>query len=107
MKVSIQTRNGCVKINQVIYWKSHGRVFVIDKDQKIVLETVLLVKFFTSPNFTNFQRQLNMYGFKHLMGTTEKLAYYHESFLRMKPGLTEHIRRLARKGKLLKLHVAF
>lgn len=97
-----------IPIKEVIQWKPHGRVFYIRPEFKKILEDHVLPKFFQSNSFLNFQRQLNMYGFKHLMSGYDKLAYYNEFFLRTKPGLTSRIKRIPRKGKKLYfIHVFF
>mmetsp|Transcript_964 Transcript_964/g.1262 ORF Transcript_964/g.1262 Transcript_964/m.1262 type:complete len:494 (-) Transcript_964:77-1558(-) len=86
-----------VLLHEVIYWKPHGRAFVIVEDYKHILESHLLKTFFRSRKFRNFQRQLNAYDFKRLAGDECKLAYYHECFLRSKEFLSALIVRIPRK----------
>ena len=70
----------------------------MNSECKVELQENLLQKFFGSKNFANFQRQLNMYGFKHLVGDVNRLAYYHEYFLRGRLSLTVMIHRNPKKG---------
>lgn len=58
----------------------------------------ILPKYFKSGVYASFQRQLNMYNFKHLTSGGDAGAYYHELFLRGKPDLCEGIQRMRIKG---------
>jgi len=59
-------------------------------------------KYFNQTKYTSFQRQLNMYGFRHLTIGMDRNAYYHEYFLKHKGFLCEHIRRTSIKGNGVK-----
>jgi len=48
--------------------------------------------------YPSFQRQLNIYGFQRLTAGPDKGGYYHELFLRSKPGLAYRIQRHKLKG---------
>ena len=86
----------------VIGWLSHGRGFKI-RDQKIFVDTVMQVHF-KHTKITSFQRQLNLYGFRHITRGPDTGAYYHEFFLRDRPKLCLRMRRQKIKGTGHKPH---
>ena len=81
-----------------ITWLPHGRAFII-RDTKKFLDEVH-DKYFTTKatNLRNFQRKLNMWGFKRLNGRRDNGAYYHMLFLRGFPNLVRKLALLKRKN---------
>lgn len=63
---------------RVIGWQEHGRCFVIRQPKEFARTT--MVTHFKHRQFTSFQRQLNLYGFKRLTRGPDKGAYYHGEF---------------------------
>lgn len=94
---------GSFRPRDVLYWEHHGRSFVIVDKDKIV--NFFLPKFFPlQKEYSSFQRQLNLYGFKRLKGENlnhvvvnkqivGKYRYYHEMFLRTRPDMCRWIMR--------------
>uniref|UniRef100_A0A7R9WI83 HSF-type DNA-binding domain-containing protein n=1 Tax=Pseudictyota dubia TaxID=2749911 RepID=A0A7R9WI83_9STRA len=83
--------------DDVICWMPHGRCFVV-KNNKAFVDTVM-PKYFKQTKITSFQRQLNLYGFTRLTSSgPDKGGYYHELFLRGRPGLTQRMKRMKVKG---------
>jgi len=80
----------------VIGWQEHGRCFMI-RDPKRFAKTTM-VTHFKHRQFTSFQRQLNLYGFKRITVGRDKGAYYNELFLRGRPYLCLKIKRVKNKG---------
>ena len=64
--------------SSVIGWQEHGRCFVIRQPKEFAATT--MVTHFKHRQFTSFQRQLNLYGFKRLTRGPDKGAYYHGEF---------------------------
>lgn len=83
-------------LSHIISWSSHGRCFVVH-DQKLFVEKILCC-WFRQSKIASFQRQLNIYGFQRLTKGPDKNGYYHELFLRGKPGLASLIQRQKLKG---------
>lgn len=54
--------------------------------------------YFKQTKYKSFQRQLNMWGFERLLAGAEKGGYQHEFFVRGKPSLCRHMKRLKIKG---------
>jgi len=54
--------------------------------------------YFNQTKFASFQRQLNLYGFRRITQGRDKGAYYHESFLRGRRILCQHMKRQKIKG---------
>ena len=61
--------------SRVVGWQEHGRCFVIYQPKEFARTT--MVTHFKHRQFTSFQRQLNLYGFKRLTRGPDKGAYYH------------------------------
>lgn len=81
-----------------ITWLPHGRAFII-RDAKKFINEVHGKYFRTNPtSLRNFQRKLNMWGFKRLTGTRDNGAYYHMLFLRGFPNLVRKLALLKRKN---------
>eukprot|EP00547_Thalassionema_nitzschioides_P001264 CAMPEP_0194216048 /NCGR_PEP_ID=MMETSP0156-20130528/18233_1 /TAXON_ID=33649 /ORGANISM="Thalassionema nitzschioides, Strain L26-B" /LENGTH=254 /DNA_ID=CAMNT_0038944719 /DNA_START=280 /DNA_END=1044 /DNA_ORIENTATION=+ len=76
----------------VISFCSHGRAFCIHKPKKFSNET--MPKYFRQSRVSSFQRQLNIYGFARINTGPDVGGYYHELFLRGRPALSAHIRRV-------------
>ena len=51
-------------------------------------------KYFKQSRVSSFQRQLNLYGFTRIHTGPDAGGYYHELFLRGRPALGVHIRRV-------------
>lgn len=84
-------------LSHIISWSPHGRCFVVH-NTKLFVEKVL-GSWFRQTKIASFQRQLNIYGFQRLTKTgVDKGGYYHELFLRGKPGLAMKIQRNKLKG---------
>jgi hypothetical protein len=83
-------------LSHVVSWQPHGRCFVVH-DQKLFTE-LILGNYFRQSKYASFQRQLNIYGFQRLTAGPDKGGYYHEKFLRNKPGLAYCIQRFKLKG---------
>mmetsp|Transcript_21014 Transcript_21014/g.31699 ORF Transcript_21014/g.31699 Transcript_21014/m.31699 type:complete len:365 (-) Transcript_21014:31-1125(-) len=76
----------------VISFFSHGRAFGIHKPKKFAKE--IMPKYFRQSRVSSFQRQLNIYGFTRINTGPDAGGYYHELFLRGRPALSVHIRRV-------------
>ena len=77
---------------QIVSWQPHGRAFKIHNQE--AFEDEILPKYFVMTKKTSFLRQLNLYGFHRLSGTSlDKGGYYHELFLRGMPFLSRRMRR--------------
>jgi len=55
-------------------------------------------KYFRQSRLSSFQRQLNIYGFKRITTGHDVDGYYHELFLKDRPSLAVHMRRVGVKG---------
>ena len=62
----------------VVGWQEHGRCFMIRKPKEFANTT--MATHFKHGQFTSFQRQLNLYGFKRITTGRDKGAYYHGEF---------------------------
>mmetsp|Transcript_662 Transcript_662/g.1349 ORF Transcript_662/g.1349 Transcript_662/m.1349 type:complete len:497 (+) Transcript_662:200-1690(+) len=84
----------------IICWMPHGRSWnIVDK---YLLTTVILPHHFSHCKFESFNRSVNGWGFKRLLGDgPDKKTYYHECFLRGRPELTKLMQRLCNPGKRL------
>lgn len=79
--------------SDVISFLPHGKAFAIHQEDVFIAE--VLPRYFTNCQLPSFQKQLNLYGFhKITVGKDKgKLRYFHASFLKGKPSLTEKIQR--------------
>ncbi|KAJ1402490.1 HSF-type DNA-binding-domain-containing protein, partial [Ochromonadaceae sp. CCMP2298] len=74
----------------VVGWHAYGTSFQVRDMERFVSE--VLPKHFKHNNFTSFQRQLNLYGFRR-SATYDKGSYYHPQFQEGNRDLAEKIRR--------------
>ncbi|KAL7552910.1 hypothetical protein ACHAWF_016159 [Thalassiosira exigua] len=88
------------RYQHIICWQPHGRSWkIVDKH---LLTTIICPKHFSHDKFESFNRSVNGWGFKRLLAEgPDKKTYYHECFLRGRPGLTVLMRRLTGAGKRL------
>lgn len=80
---------------KIVAWQPHGRAFLI-RDYSLFVSVIMPRYFPKIKKLTSLQRQLNLYGFERLTREgPDEGAYYHECFLRGRPGLTAQ--RMVRK----------
>jgi hypothetical protein len=84
-------------LTDVVSFFSHGRAFAIHKPRRFVSEVML--RYFRQTRLTSFQRQLNLYGFRRISQGPDNGGYYHELFLRGRPGLCVNMKRTKVKGE--------
>jgi HSF-type DNA-binding len=66
----------------IVGWLPHGRAFKV-QNQELFVTAVLPLYFKLQSSYNSFLRQLNVYGFRRLVGPhQDQNAYYHEYFLR-------------------------
>ncbi|KAL3804128.1 hypothetical protein HJC23_013647 [Cyclotella cryptica] len=84
----------------IISWMPHGRAWkILDKE---LLVSVVCKEQFKHEKFESFNRQVNGWGFKRLLGNgPDYKCYYNQYFLRGRPDLTSLICRLDKPGKRL------
>jgi hypothetical protein len=78
--------------DDVISFYSHGRAFGIHDTEKFVSD--IMPRYFKQSRLSSFQRQLNLYGFKRITSGPDAGGYYHELFLKGRPNLSLHMRRV-------------
>lgn len=83
-----------------IRWREDGAAFIIVDHAAFVAET--LVKYFRHSQYTSFQRQLNLYGFRK----NKSGAFEHEFFRRDRPELLTRVLRSPQANKLGGAHVS-
>jgi len=76
----------------IVSFYSHGRAFGVHDMDRFVNE--IMPRFFKQTKFNSFARQLNLYGFLRISSGPDAGGYYHELFLRNKPSLSMHMRRV-------------
>mmetsp|Transcript_26866 Transcript_26866/g.77455 ORF Transcript_26866/g.77455 Transcript_26866/m.77455 type:complete len:649 (-) Transcript_26866:272-2218(-) len=79
------------KLDGTIAWLPHGRSWKI-LDMTKFTESVLS-SYFNQSKYTSFVRQVNGWGFRRVTVGSEANTYYHELFLRGRPGLLRFMRR--------------
>lgn len=79
-------------IKKSIGFLPHGRAFVIHNPITFVAD--IMPKFFRQSRMSSFQRQLNLYGFTRITSGPDVGGYYHELFLKGRPNLAVHMRRV-------------
>ena len=83
-------------LTDVVAFFSHGRAFAIHKPRRFVAE--VMSRYFRQTRLTSFQRQLNLYGFRRISQGPDNGGYYHELFLKGRPGLCVNMKRTKVKG---------
>jgi len=76
----------------IISFFPHGRAFGIHDTEKF--EEEIMPKYFKQSRLSSFQRQLNLYGFTRIVSGPDASGYYHELFLKGRPALCTHMRRV-------------
>ena len=88
--------------SDIICFQPHGRSFkILDRDRFV---SEVLPRFFPNQStISSFQRQLSIYGFLRLAKPgPDQNSYYHELFLRGRPGLLDLIKRTKTKGCMVR-----
>ncbi|CAB9510741.1 Heat stress transcription factor [Seminavis robusta] len=78
--------------DDVISFFSHGRAFAVHDPDRFTSE--VMPKYFKQSRLSSFQRQLNLYGFTRITSGPDAGGYYHELFLKGRPSLAVHMRRV-------------
>jgi len=78
--------------SDIVSWHAHGRAFGVHDPTRFVEE--VLPKYFKQSRLSSFQRQLNLYGFTRISSGPDTGGYYHELFLKGRPQLCIHMRRV-------------
>ncbi|KAL3758064.1 hypothetical protein ACHAWU_009268 [Discostella pseudostelligera] len=82
-------------LGHIISWQPHGRAFKIH-NPTLFTDTIMQKYFPKMRKLPSLQRQFNLYGFERLTRDgPDAGAYYHEAFLRYRPGLS--LARMTRK----------
>jgi HSF-type DNA-binding len=76
----------------IVSFFPHGRAFAVHNPARFVTE--ILPHYFSQSRLSSFQRQLNLYGFVRITSGPDKGGYYHELFLKGRPLLCRHMRRV-------------
>ena len=74
----------------VISWRNDGKSFAIHNQS--VFENELIPFYFQTKRWKSFQKQLNVYGFKKLLGN--RRVYYHQYFVEDQPSLMNLMKRV-------------
>ena len=78
--------------SDVISFFPHGRAFAIHHAERFCRE--VMPRYFKLSRLSSFQRQLNLYGFTRVTAGPDTGGYYHELFLKGRPALSIHMRRV-------------
>ena len=78
--------------SKIVSFFPHGRAFGIHDTDKF--EEKIMPKYFKQSRLSSFQRQLNLYGFTRIVSGPDSGGYYHELFLKGRPNLCTHMRRV-------------
>jgi len=79
-------------ISDVVSFFSHGRAFGVHDMERFVAD--VMPKYFKQSKWNSFARQLNLYGFIRITSGPDTGGYYHELFLKGRPSLSLHMRRV-------------
>lgn len=79
-------------LSDVVSFYSHGRAFGVHDMERFVSE--VMPKYFKQSKWNSFARQLNLYGFIRITSGPDAGGYYHELFLKGRPNLCLHMRRV-------------
>lgn len=78
--------------DDIISFFSHGRAFAVHDPDRFTAE--VMPNYFKQSRLSSFQRQLNLYGFTRITSGPDAGGYYHELFLKGRPTLAIHMRRV-------------
>jgi HSF-type DNA-binding len=78
--------------SDVISFYSHGRAFAVHDIDRFVAD--VMPKYFKQSKWNSFARQLNLYGFVRITSGPDAGGWYHELFLKGRPNLCFHMRRV-------------
>lgn len=78
--------------SDIVSFYSHGRAFGVHDMDRFVKE--IMPKYFKQSKWNSFARQLNLYGFIRITSGPDAGGYYHELFLKGRPNLCLHMRRV-------------
>ncbi|KAG7350792.1 HSF-type DNA-binding protein [Nitzschia inconspicua] len=87
------------RLSHIISWMPHGRSWKVLNPREF--EASILPVFFESDNYHSFNRVINAWSFRRKSTGPDRGSYFHELFLRGKPHLQKHMRRLPRTHKKL------
>ena len=79
-------------MTDVVSFFSHGRAFGVHDIDRFTAE--IMPKYFKQSKWNSFARQLNLYGFQRISTGPDSGGYYHELFLKGRPNLCLHMRRV-------------
>jgi hypothetical protein len=79
-------------LSEIISFFPHGRAFAVHNPTRFVNE--IMPRYFRQSRLSSFQRQLNLYGFTRISSGSDAGGYYHELFLKGRPNLSVHMRRV-------------
>lgn len=79
-------------LSDIVSFYSHGRAFGVHDMDRFVSEIMPL--YYKQSRWNSFARQLNLYGFIRITSGPDACGYYHELFLKGKPNLSLHMRRV-------------
>jgi HSF-type DNA-binding len=83
--------------NHVISWQPHGRSFIVHQREAFKELLPLLMPGMTL--WKSFQRQLHLWGFTRFTEGRDFNSYFHEHFLRYRPRLLGHLRRIGNSAR--------
>ncbi|KAL7575730.1 hypothetical protein ACA910_003064 [Epithemia clementina (nom. ined.)] len=78
--------------SNIVSFFSHGRAFAVHDMGRFVSD--IMPRYFKQSKWNSFARQLNLYGFIRISHGPDAGGYYHELFLKGRPNLCFHMRRV-------------